>query len=242
MLAESILVGLTPQLREAASFAGNITQRPRCIYFRESGFACNKKLAGSGCAAQTGVHFAHAILGNQHAVTCIAVHPSDLCTGLTALDAKIEISNIDGTERLVPITEFHVLPDANPTRETTLQRGDLITALIVPSQGSRAAAYVKGPEEGFAMASAAVRLTMHEDTITFARVVLGGVAHKPWPCPAAENALIGKSLNAGSFSLAADAAVVGIHTDYQTAFRGPLLRAVLIEALEQAASRIEVSV
>lgn len=241
LLAECILVGLTPQLREAASFAGNITQRPRCIYFREAGFACNKKLPGSGCAAQSGVHFAHAVFGNSNA-SCIAVHPSDLCTGLTALDAKVEIANIDGTHRVLPITAFHRLPESDPTRETKLQRGDLITALIVPPQGTKAAAYIKGPEEGFAMASAAVRLALDGNTITFARVVLGGVAHKPWPCPAVEQALMGQALNASTFSLAADTALLGINTDYQTAFRATLLRAVLIESLERAASRIEVSV
>jgi len=235
LLHDTIVCGLTPQLRNAASFGGNIMQRPRCIYFREAEFACNKKQPGSGCAAQNGVHYAHAIFGGEAARDCIAVHPSDLCVALTALEAMLTIAGPAG-ERLLPIAELHRLPGDDPTRETTLASDELIIAIEVPPQGVRQGAYIKGTE-GFTLASCAALIGLENGLITEARLVFGGVAHKPWRCETAEAALIGRPATARNFAAAAEIAVQTATTDMQTAFRTTLLRAVIIEALDQAAER-----
>lgn len=232
LLREAILDGLTPQLRNAASVAGNVMQRPRCIYFREPGFACNKRAPGSGCAAQAGVHFGHAIFGGEAARDCIAVHPSDLCVALTALDAVAQAAGPGGA-RILSIAELHRLPGADPTRETTLRPGELITAIDVPPQGGRGGAYAKGPEEGFTLASCAALLGLEDGVVASARVVLGGVAHKPWRSEPAEAALLGHEPTPATVRRAMDAAAAGA-ADGQTAFRAALLRAVVEEALEQA--------
>ena len=235
LLHDTIVGGLTPQLRNAASFGGNIMQRPRCIFFREPDFACNKKQPGSGCAAQQGVHYGHAIFGGKAARDCIAVHPSDLCVALTALDAMLLITGAAG-ERWLPIAELHRLPGDDPTGETTLAAGEIVTAIEVPPQGVRHGAYVKGTE-GFTLASCAAMLTIRCGVITNAAIVLGGVAHKPWRSEAAEQALRGHPADDASFAAAAEAATADAATDFQTAFRVPLLKGVIVEALDLAIQR-----
>ena len=232
LLHDTIIGGLTPQLRNAASFGGNIMQRPRCIYFRELDFACNKKQPGSGCAAQNGVHYNHAIFGGEAAKSCIAVHPSDLCVALTILDATVLIA-CDSGERRLPFPELHRLPGDDPTGETTLAEGEMIVAVEVPPQGDRHGAYVKGTE-GFALASCAALIEVGAGRITSASIVFGGVAHKPWRSEPAEAALLGRPTSAETFNAAASAAVKDATTDFQTAFRVPLLKGVIAEALEQA--------
>ena len=136
LLHDTIVGGLTPQLRNAASFGGNIMQRPRCIFFREPDFACNKKRPGSGCAAQNGVHYQHALFGGEATKTCIAVHPSDLCVALTILEAMIVTASPSGGRRF-PVHELHRLPGDDPTRETTLRTDEIIVAVEVPPQATR---------------------------------------------------------------------------------------------------------
>lgn len=232
LLHEAIVKGLTPQLRNAATFGGNITQRPRCIYFREADFACNKRRPGSGCAAREGVHYGHAVFGGADAQTCIAVHPSDLCVALTALNARVTLQAPGGTSRTSAITDYHRLPGDDPARETTLAAGELVTALHIPPQAG-SGAYSKAPREGFALASAAVIVAAREGRVTASRIVLGGVAHKPWEAENAARVLIGRSPH-DALEQAAEAALEGIETDVQTEFRRALLRGVVLEALQAA--------
>ena len=232
LLHDTIVGGLTPQLRNAASFGGNIMQRPRCIYFRELDFACNKKVPGSGCAAQAGVHYQHAIFGGDAARQCIAVHPSDLCVALTVLEADVLIAGPHG-ERRIPFHELHRLPGDDATRETTLLDREMVVAVELPPQGGRQAAYVKGTE-GFTLASCAALIGIENGVITRAGIVLGGVAHMPWRSERTQQALTGKPPTDDTFREAADAAVSGAVTDFQTAFRVNLLHGVVVEALEQA--------
>ncbi len=236
LLHEAILDGLTPQLRNAASVAGNVMQRPRCIYFREPGFACNKRVPGSGCAAQAGVHFGHAIFGGEAAQDCTAVHPSDLCVALTALDAVAQVAGPGGA-RTLPIAALHRLPGADPTRETTLRPGELITALDVPPQGECGGAYVKGVGGGFCpclLRGAAgagggrgrlgARRARRRRAQALAVRACGGGPRRA-------------RAGAGHPPARDDAATAGAATDGQTAFRAALLRAVVGEALEQAVAQ-----
>jgi xanthine dehydrogenase YagS FAD-binding subunit len=237
LLTETTLAGLTPQLRNAATVGGNLMQRPRCIYFREAGFACNKRRPGSGCAARDGVHFGHAIFGGAAAHECIATHPSDLSTGLLAMDASVEVAGPMGSRR-VPLDGLYRWPEADPTRETTLAAQEMITALIVPPASGFFGAYVKSPPEGFALASCAALLQVdHSGMIVAARIAIGGVAHRPLRHAGVEKALIGRIASAQVLDTAATAAIAGAATDAQTEFRIPLLRAVVVETLERAINR-----
>ena len=238
LLREAIVDGLTPQLRNAATFGGNIGQRPRCIYFREEGFACNKRRPGSGCAAKAGVHYQHALFGGSEAEACIAVHPSDLCVALTALDARVELRT-RADERTLPMEDFHRLPGGDPTRETNLRVGEMIETVVIPPQGRRGGAYVKGPEEGFALVSCAILFGLKDRAMTSARLVLGGVAHKPWRRRAAEAVMEGATPSRVLLDDLTEAALASAVTDQQTEFRLPLARAVIAEAFERALSRAE---
>jgi len=230
LLAQTIAAGLTPQLRNAATIGGNIMQRPRCIYFRDPGFDCNKKTPGSGCAAKAGVHFGHALFGGAATDACIAVHPSDLCVALCALHARVAYRTAeDACEHAVSIESFLRLPGSEPGRETELPPGALVTAIEVPPQGKQGGAYAKGPEGGFALASAAVVLGLQQGLIARASVVLGGVAHKPWRVRDAERALLDRVPSLDLFTAA----------DTQTAFRVVLLKALIVEALTRSAAQAE---
>src|SRR5256886_10063856 len=175
VLSEALLSGASPQLRNMATTAGNLLQRTRCMYFRDTAMPCNKREPGSGCAAITGVNRGLAILGtSEH---CIASNPSDMNVALAALEATIHISGPKG-ERSVTIGDFHLLPGNTPNRETALEPGDLITHVTLPppSPGNRSL-YLKLRDRApfkFALASAAVVVTADGGKITRARVALGG--------------------------------------------------------------------
>ena len=181
VLAESLLCAASPQLRNMASLGGNLMQRTRCPYFRaEVILACNKRAAGSGCAARHGENRTHAIFGWSDA--CVATHPSDFAVALAALDATIRIVGFRG-ERTVPVTGFYRLPGDDPTIETVLGPDELIIAIEVPAgPHTRASHYLKVQERAsyeFAMVSVAAAVIRDGDVVTDARLALGGVAARP---------------------------------------------------------------
>jgi xanthine dehydrogenase YagS FAD-binding subunit len=235
VLSQAILAGASAQIRNMATTGGNLLQRTRCYYFRDTAEPCNKRVPGSGCAALDGCTRLHAVLGtSEH---CIATHPSDMCVALAALDALVRIEGGRGG-RVVPLTDFHVLPGNRPERETILGAGELITAVDIPPLAyARRSAYVKVRDRAsyaFALASAAVALDVRDGAIADARVALGGVATKPWRSREAERALIGRSLDAASFRTAADAALEGATPRRHNAFKIDLARRTLVRALTRA--------
>ena len=229
-LHQGVLAGATPQLRNMASLAGNLLQPTRCFYFRDPSFAaCNKRALGTGCAALHGVNADHAVLGWTEA--CVAVHPSDLAVAMLALDARVVTDR-----RTLALAELHRGPGSDPRADTVLDEGELILALEVPP-GPRAArsAYAKSPAGGFALASAAVALDIAEGRILSAAVALGGVSHRPWRSHEAEAALVGHAAAGPAFAAAADAALSDARPLSHNAFKAPLAKAVLMEALTAAA-------
>src|SRR4029077_13390996 len=199
VLSQAILQGASAQIRNMATVGGNLLQRTRCVYFRDTAMACNKREPGSGCPAITGHNRTLAVLGTSD--QCIATNPSDMCIALAALEATIHIQGPQGT-RAVAFGDFHVLPGNTPHRETVLQPGDLITHVTLPSpiSGSKQL-YLKLRDRAsyeFALASAAIVLTIAGGKITRARIALGGVGTKPWRTPEAEAALTGKPANDAS--------------------------------------------
>ena len=198
VLSQAILAGASAQLRNMATTAGNLLQRTRCMYFRDTAMPCNKREPGTGCPAITGANRMLAILGtSEH---CIATNPSDMCVAMAALEATIHVQGNNGA-RAIPFGDFHLLPGSTPHRETVLEPGDLITHVTLPPPvaGSRQV-YLKLRDRAsyeFALASSAIVITVAGGKVTRARIALGGVGTKPWRSPEAEAALVGQPVEPG---------------------------------------------
>ena len=235
VLSQALLSGASAQLRNKASTAGNLLQRTRCMYFRDTTMPCNKREPGSGCGAINGVNRMMAILGtSEH---CIATNPSDMNVALTALDATIHIQN-GQSSRSIPINEFYVLPGDSPQRETVLEPGDLITHVTLPAPVAGAKSlYLKLRDRAsyeFALASAAVIVKTDNSRLTYIRVALGGVGTKPWRSNEAEQALAGATLSESSFRTAAEAALQSARPQSQNGFKIELAKRCLTHALKLA--------
>jgi xanthine dehydrogenase YagS FAD-binding subunit len=235
VLSQALLSGASAQLRNKATTSGNLLQRTRCMYFRDTTMRCNKREPGSGCAAINGVNRMMAILGtSEH---CIATNPSDMNVALTALEATIHIQNGQAL-RSVPINEFYVLPGDSPQRETVLEPGDLITHVTLPAPvAGNKSLYLKLRDRAsyeFALASAAVIIKIENNRLSYARVALGGVGTKPWRSKEAEQVLAGATLSEDTFRAAAEAALQGAHPQSQNGFKIELAKRCLTHALKLA--------
>lgn len=235
VLSEAILAGASTQLRNMATTAGNILQRTRCVYFRDTAMPCNKRAPGTGCPAITGHNRTLAVLGTSD--HCIASNPSDMCVAMSALEATVHVRG-PGGERSIPFGDFHVLPGDTPQRENVLEPGDLITHVTLPPPiaGCRQV-YLKLRDRAsyeFALASAAVVVTVGGGNVTLARVALGGVGTKPWRSPEAEAALVGRPATRESFRQAAEAALRGAKPQGENAYKVELAKRCLTHALEMA--------
>ena len=186
VLSRALLAGATGQLRNKATTAGNLLQRTRCPYFYDTAQPCNKRQPGSGCSAIGGVSRQLAVIGTSEA--CIATHPGDMAVAMRVLDAVVETVRGDGSSRRIPIGEFHRLPGDAPHLDTTLERGELITAVTLPPPAGGVQIYRKVRDRAsYAFALVSVAAVIQRDGT--GRVALGGVAHKPWRVEAADNAL-----------------------------------------------------
>jgi xanthine dehydrogenase YagS FAD-binding subunit len=236
LLADAILAGASPQLRNAASMGGNLLQRTRCYYFYDIATPCNKRHPGSGCPAIGGTNRIHAILGASP--SCIATHPSDMCVALAALEAVVNVSGPKG-DRAIPLAEFHLLPGAQPERETSLAPDEIITSIdLPPSRFAQNYSYLKLRDRAsyaFALVSVAAAISFDGDVIGSARLALGGVAHKPWRNQAAEALLAGKRPSAALFREAADLILQEATGHEHNAFKIELTRRAVVRALGQAA-------
>lgn len=238
VISEALLLSASPQVRNMGTMGGNLLQRTRCGYFRDTGFACNKRLPGSGCPAIAGENRMLAILGgSEH---CIATHPSDLAVALVALDATLTLRAPGGHTRQVPLADFHRLPGDAPQMETILAPGELIESIQVPaSAAARRSTYLKVRDRQsfeFALVSAAVALEVADGKVLDARVAAGGVGTKPWRLREVEDALRGKPLGPDALREAAGTAGQGAHPAGQNSFKLILLRRTVLRALETVAS------
>ena len=237
MVSQSLLLAASGQLRNMASIGGNVLQRTRCPYFRDTAMPCNKREPGTGCSALNGFNRSHAVLGtSEH---CIASNPSDLAVALAALDATVHLRGRGG-ERSVPFGGLHVLPGAHPERETVLQPGDVITGIELPALPyARRSLYRKVRDRAsyaFALAAAAVALDVDGGIVRDARIALGGVATKPWRSHEAERALIGKRASGESFREAAAIAMHGAVPHKYNTFKVELARRTLVRALTEVSA------
>jgi xanthine dehydrogenase YagS FAD-binding subunit len=235
VLSQAILAGASTQLRNMATTAGNLLQRTRCAYFRDTAMPCNKREPGTGCPAITGSNRTLAVLGtSEH---CIATNPSDMCIAMAALEATIHVQGPKGP-RAIPFGEFHLLPGNTPHRETVLEPGDLITHVTLPApiKGSKQL-YLKLRDRAsyeFALASAAVVISITGQNVTRARIALGGVGTKPWRSQEAEAVLVGQPANGATFRSAAEAALRDAKPQSENGFKVELAKRCLTHALQMA--------
>jgi xanthine dehydrogenase YagS FAD-binding subunit len=239
VIAQSLQLAASQQIRNMATLGGNVLQRTRCNYFRDTSYAaCNKRNPGSGCAALDGLNRRHAILGVSEA--CIATYPGDFAQALIALDATVEVTGPQG-ERKFPFARLHRAPGNSPDVETTLAPGEIITAFSIASEPwMRRSLYLKIRDRQsyeFALASAAIALDLGPDrSVRQARIALGGVATVPWRATAAEAALKGKILDTVSAAAAADAAFAEARTREHNTFKVALGKRTLMRGLLQTAA------
>jgi xanthine dehydrogenase YagS FAD-binding subunit len=235
VVSQALLLAASGQLRNMASIGGNVLQRTRCPYFRDTAMPCNKREPGSGCSALVGINRTEAILGtSEH---CIATYPGDLGVALVALGATVQVHGPTGAGRSLPFASLHVVPGAHPDRENVLHAGELITAIdLPPLAAAKRSHYLKVRDRAsyaFALASAAVAVELEGRTIRDARVGLGGIATKPWRSREAEHVLIGKPATDATFRAAANAALADARPRRDNAFKVTLAKRTLVRALTE---------
>ncbi|MBD2722774.1 FAD binding domain-containing protein [Hymenobacter armeniacus] len=235
LLVQAINAGASAQLRNMATTGGNMLQRTRCPYFYDTAMPCNKREPGTGCGALEGINRMHAIFGFSD--KCIAVHPSDMSVALVALDATVLVSGPRG-DRRIAFADLHRLPGDTPEKDTTLEPGELITAVEVPDNPfTKHVSYHKVRERAsyaFALVSAAAALDLDGSTIKAARLAFGGVAHKPWRLTAAEQFLVGKPATEETFKQAATVAMQGAKAFKHNEYKLRLAPNTLVQALKNA--------
>lgn len=238
LLMLALQSGASAQLRNVATVGGNMMQRTRCGYFYDTTMPCNKRQPGSGCGAIGGYNRMHAIFGTSE--SCIAVHPSDMCVGLVALDAQVVIAGIKG-ERKISFIDFHRLAGTTPEKDNNLQKGELILRLEIPVNNlSKNFHYQKVRDRSsyaFALISVAAALELKDDVISNVRLAMGGVAHKPWRLLAAENFLKGKTATLANFEAAAKLAMEGAKAFGENDFKLKMAPNTIIEALTVAKAK-----
>ncbi|MFC4210760.1 FAD binding domain-containing protein [Pedobacter lithocola] len=238
LLAMALNAGASAQLRNVATIGGNMMQRTRCGYFYDTEMPCNKRVPGSGCGAIGGFNRMHAILGTSE--KCIAVHPSDMCIALIALDTTVVLANSKG-ERKISFKDFHRLAGDTPQLDNNLKPDEMIIRLEIPVNNiSKKSHYVKVRDRAsyaFALISVAAGLEITNNKITDVRLAMGGVAHKPWRLTASENFLTGKEATNENFEQAAKLAMEGAKGYGENDFKLQMAPNSIIEALTVAKSK-----
>jgi xanthine dehydrogenase YagS FAD-binding subunit len=237
LLSLAINAGASPQLRNMATVGGNMMQRTRCNYFFDTAMPCNKRSPGSGCGALEGYNRMHAIFGASP--SCIAVNPSDMNVAMVALDAVVHVKGPRG-ERKIAFADFHRLPGDHPEKDNTLERGELIMAVDLPAPAfTRNIHYLKIRDRSsyaFALVSVAAALKLSGNTITDARLAMGGVAHKPWRLHAAETYLKGKTPGVDTFKQAAQIAMQDAKAYRYNQFKLTMAPNAILQALQTASA------
>ena len=238
LLTQAILSGASPQIRNMATNGGNLMQRTRCSYFYDLGTPCNKRQPGSGCGAKEGLNRYSAIFGWSD--SCVAVHPSDMCVALAALDATVRIRTVAGGERRMNFTAFHRLPGDMPELDNNLSHGEMILSIDIPANRFQANSYYLKIRDrssyAFALVSVAVGLEIDKGVIKNARIALGGVAHKPWRAEEAERFIEGKQADAAVFQQAAELALRGAKPLSENGYKVKLAQRAVARALRRAAN------
>jgi xanthine dehydrogenase YagS FAD-binding subunit len=246
-LAQACLAAASAQVRNRATLGGNVLQKTRCPYFRAETplpWPCNKRAAGSGCAALHGINERHAIFGWTD--DCVAVQPSDPAVALACLDADVEVAGVNST-RTIAMTKFYLtqqeaaqLGDA-ARYETNLKADEMIVSYRVPIRSETRSTYLKVRERAsyeYALVSAAAALEMKGDAIASVRIALGSVAQRPWRLPKAETALVGQRLGKETLGREIDAAMEDARPLAQNRYKVTMARNAAIRAILTAAGQV----
>jgi xanthine dehydrogenase YagS FAD-binding subunit len=238
LLTQAILAGASQQIRNMATNGGNLNQRTRCVYFYDTAMPCNKREPGTGCGALEGLNRMHAIFG--YSEKCVAVHPSDMCVALAALEASVKVQDEKGNERSINFGDYHRLPGDEPEKDNTLRHGEIITAIEIPKNKFAGHSYYLKVRDrasyAFALVSVAAGLEMDGETIRGARIAMGGVAHKPWRALIAEKELIGKKASEKLFEQAAKMELERAKPLEHNKFKVTLGERAIVRALTMAAN------
>jgi xanthine dehydrogenase YagS FAD-binding subunit len=238
LLSQAILSGASAQIRNMATNGGNLNQRTRCTYFYDVAMPCNKRNPGSGCGAMKGLTRMHAIFGWSD--KCVAVHPSDMCVALAALDAIVKVQGDNGKQRAIPFASYHRLPGDHPEKDNTLLPGELITAIEIPANNfAENSYYLKVRDRSsyaFALVSVAAAMELKNNKIVKASIALGGVAHKPWRASITEKYLLNKEANEADFKTAAANEMKLARPLEHNVYKVELGRKAIVRALMQAAT------
>jgi xanthine dehydrogenase YagS FAD-binding subunit len=235
VLAQALAQTASPQIRNMATVGGNLLQRTRCLYFRDAAVPCNKRVPGSGCPAWDGRNRMNAILGGSPA--CIAAYPGDMANALIVLDAHVHLRGPAG-ERRIAVEALHRLPGDAPEQETILSPGEIITDILLPAHAAgRRSHYLKVRDRAsfeWALVSVAVALDFADGAVRAARVAAGGVGTRPWRLHEVEQVLIGRPLDAAGAAAAGELATRAADPRPGNAFKLPLLRHTVAQALRIA--------
>ncbi len=236
LLTQAILAGASQQIRNMATNGGNLNQRTRCSYFYDVAMPCNKREPNSGCGALEGINRMHALFGWSN--DCVAVHPSDMCVALIALDAVVKVQGTNGAERSIPFADYHRLPGNTPEKDNNLNQGELITAIEIPKNNFADKSYYLKVRDrasyAFALVSVAAALEMDGNKIKQVRIAMGGVAHKPWRATEAEKFLTGKEAAEANFKQAAEMEMKQAKPLEYNKFKVELGKRAIARALMQA--------
>lgn len=237
VVSAAMLAGASGQLRNMATIGGNLLQRTRCVYFQDTSTPCNKREPGSGCSAVEGFGTYNALIGTS--ASCVAVHPSDLCVALAALDTTVVVEGPLG-ERRIDFADLHRLPGDRPEHDTTLDPGELITAVEITGPGFAARSRYRKLRErasyAFATVSVAAALQLDDGLVSDVRIGLGGVAHKPWRAERAEAVLRGAPATQESYAAAIDAELTQARPGEDNAYKVLQLRRAVPAVLSALAA------
>ena len=231
LLAQAALLVASPQIRNQGTLGGNVSQDTRCWYYR-AGWPCYRA-GGNICYADTptSINREHAIFDADR---CVAVNPSDTAPALIALDASMVVRT-GGNERIIPAEEFFIGPGTDITRLTMLQPGDLLTAIRIPATWAGKTHYFEKVRDrqvwDFALVNIASIMTTSGSTIADARMVINGVAARPYRLAAVESAIKGKPRDKATADMAADLAVQGAVPLRHNAYKIPLVKALVKRAI-----------
>ena len=231
MLAQAALLVASPQIRNVSTLGGNVAQDARCWYYR-AGWPCYRA-GGNICYADTptAINREHAIF---NADRCVAVNPSDTAPALIALDAQFVVKNGDA-ERVLSADEFFIGPGIDITKLTSLQPGDLLTAIRIPATFAGKGHYFEKVRDrqvwDFALVNIAAAMNVSGTTMNDVRMVVNGVSATPYRLHAVEAFLKGKPRDKATADQAAEMSVEGAVTLKHNGYKVPLMKALVKRAI-----------
>jgi xanthine dehydrogenase YagS FAD-binding subunit len=232
ILTQAAELVASPQIRNQGTIGGNVSQDTRCWYYR-AGWTCYRA-GGNICYADTptAINREHAIFD---ASRCVAVNPSDTAPALIALDAKMVIRSLRGSERVVDAENYFIGPAIDITKMNVLQPGDLLVAIRIPATWAGAQYYFEKVRErqvwDFPMVNVAAAIKVSNGTIQGSRIVVNAVAAHPMRLTSVEAAVAGKPRNEDTAKLAGDLAVQGAQPLAHNAYKIPLMRNLVKRAI-----------